>query len=64
MMDESAKVLLYNLGVACEGAGKLDKAHENFKRIYETDIGFKDVSEKIESVYEKAKKEKEANANQ
>ena len=34
----------YDLGGAHEHLGNLDKADEYYKRIYETDIGFKDVS--------------------
>lgn len=63
VMDDDAKNILYNLGNANEQLGELDKAQEFYKRIYETDIGFKDVSEKMESMYRKTKGKKEADAN-
>jgi tetratricopeptide (TPR) repeat protein len=64
VIDDSAKGLLYNLGGAYVQLGNLDKATGCYKQIYEADIGFKDVSEKIEKIYKEiAKKKKEANAN-
>jgi hypothetical protein len=54
-VDDDAKNLLYGMGCAQEQLGNLEKAAELFKRIYETDIGFRDVSEKIENLYKKTK---------
>lgn len=55
VVDDDAKNLLYGMGCAQEQLGNLEKAAEHFKRIYETDIGFKDVSEKIENIYRKTR---------
>ncbi len=63
VIDDDAKNLLYNLGGAHEHLGNLEKAEEYYKRIYETDIGFKDVSEKIERIYKKTAEKKGANAD-
>jgi len=45
------KEILYNLGAAADAAGDSEKAEQAYKRIYETDIGFKDVAKKIEDIY-------------
>ena len=63
VIDDVAKSLLYNLGGAHEHLGNMEKATEYYKQIYETDIGFKDVSEKIEGIYKKIAGRKGADAN-
>jgi tetratricopeptide (TPR) repeat protein len=45
-----SKDILYNLGVIAEKQGKRDDASRFYMRIYEADIGFKDVSKKIEQL--------------
>lgn len=50
-MDETKKDVLYELGEVSESLGKLDKAADYFKQIYQVDIGYKDVAEKIEKLY-------------
>jgi tetratricopeptide (TPR) repeat protein len=49
--DEEKKELLYELGCALEKMGKPDEAIEQFKQIYETDIGYKDVAAKVDAYY-------------
>ena len=39
------------LGSVLEKMGKTDEAIEQFKQIYEADIGYKDVSAKVDAYY-------------
>ncbi len=45
---EKAREILYEMGVLLEEKGDLEGAKEKFARIYEEDITFKDVSERLE----------------
>ncbi|MDP8218511.1 MAG: tetratricopeptide repeat protein [Candidatus Theseobacter exili] len=47
-MDSVKKEIVYNLGLLFEDAEKPDKALNQFQIIYEVDIGYKDVRQKIE----------------
>jgi tetratricopeptide (TPR) repeat protein len=49
--DEEKKELIYQLGCAYEAMGKKEEAIEQFKIIYENDIGYKDVSKKVDDYY-------------
>jgi tetratricopeptide (TPR) repeat protein len=49
--DDEKKDLLYQLGSVLEKMGKVDEAIEQFKQIYEADIGYKDVSAKVDAYY-------------
>ena len=49
--DEEKKELIYALGCVLEKAGKKEEAIEQFKLIYETDIGYKDVAAKVDAFY-------------
>ncbi|MEP6662738.1 MAG: hypothetical protein ABJC04_03640, partial [Verrucomicrobiota bacterium] len=49
--DEEKKDLIYALGSVLEKMGKADEAIEQFKQIYEIDIGYKDVSAKVDAYY-------------
>ncbi len=51
VFDEEKKELTYNLGCMLENMGKKDEAIEQFKLIYESDIGYKDVSAKVDAYY-------------
>jgi len=51
VFDEEKKELLYQLGSVLEKMGKKDEAIEQFKQIYEVDIGYKDVSAKVDAYY-------------
>src|SRR5262249_53328654 len=46
VLDEEKKELVYNLGCVLENMGKKEEAIEQFKIIYEVDIGYKDVAAK------------------
>jgi tetratricopeptide (TPR) repeat protein len=47
IMDNVKKDVIYNLGETYEIMGKHKEALDQFKRIYEVDIGFRDVQKKI-----------------
>jgi tetratricopeptide (TPR) repeat protein len=51
VLDDEKKELLYNLGTVLENMGKPSEAIEQFKMIYEVDIGYKDVAAKIDKFY-------------
>lgn len=51
VFDDEKKELLYALGCALEKWGKPQEAIEQFKLIYEQDIGYKDVAAKIDAYY-------------
>ena len=50
-MDNMKKDIFYELGLINEATGDKAKATEYFKGIYAVDIGYKDVSSKIEDTY-------------
>ena len=47
-VDERAKEILYNLGLISESEGNAAEARGFFARIFEVDIGYRDVSGKME----------------
>ncbi len=51
VFDEEKKELIYNLGVMLEYMSKREEAIEQFKQIYETDIGYRDVAAKVDAYY-------------
>jgi tetratricopeptide (TPR) repeat protein len=48
--SERAKEILYNLGLIAESQGRADEARTFFLRIYEIDIGYRDVAKKMETL--------------
>ncbi len=54
-MDGRKMDILYELAEVLEAQGKLDAALENYKQIYSVDIGYRDVAQKIEQGYQRAK---------
>jgi tetratricopeptide (TPR) repeat protein len=50
-MDATKKSVCYELGRVLEGQGDLDRAMECFKQIYQVDIGYRDISQKMEQLY-------------
>jgi tetratricopeptide (TPR) repeat protein len=52
VLDEEKKELIYNLGSVLESMGKKQEAIEQFKIIYEVDIGYKDVAQKVDQFYQ------------
>ena len=53
VFDDEKKDLLYSLGLALEKMGKPDEAVEQYKLIYEVDIGYKDVAARVDAYYAK-----------
>lgn len=50
-MNDLKKAVLYELGEIYEATGKADKAAEKFKQIYQVDIAYRDVAQKVERGY-------------
>jgi tetratricopeptide (TPR) repeat protein len=50
-MDEIKKEIVYNLGLAYEASKQQDKALDQFKEIYEHDMSYRDVAERVEASY-------------
>jgi tetratricopeptide (TPR) repeat protein len=50
-MTEERKEMMYELALVYEALGQKDKAFELFKDIYQVDIGFRDVAQRIEKGY-------------
>jgi tetratricopeptide (TPR) repeat protein len=51
VFDDEKKDLVYHLGCVLESMGKKEEAVEQFKHIYEMDIGYKDVAAKVDAFY-------------
>ncbi len=51
VFDDEKKELIYTLGCVLEKMKKPAEAIEQFKLIYETDIGYKDVAAKVDAYY-------------
>jgi tetratricopeptide (TPR) repeat protein len=49
--DDEKKEMLYELGCVYEKMNKPDDAIEQFKQIYESDIGYRDVAAKVDAYY-------------
>ena len=47
---QKAKEILYAMGCVAQNTGQLDRALAHFSRIMEQDIGFRDVSEKVDAL--------------
>ena len=51
VFDEEKMEIIYALGIVLEKMGKKAEAIEQFKKIYEVDVGFKDVAAKVDAFY-------------
>jgi hypothetical protein len=51
VFDEEAKDLRYTLGLIYEKMGKKEEAIEQFKFIYEQDIAYRDVMQRVDAYY-------------
>ena len=49
--DTERKEIIYALGSVLQKMGRKEEAIEQFKQIYEADIGFRDVSQKVDEYY-------------
>ena len=50
-MDDRKKDAVYELGCCFEAMEQTEKAIEEFKHIYSSDISFRDVADKINAFY-------------
>ena len=50
-MDELKKEIVYNLGMAYEASKQPEKALDQWKKIYEHDMGYRDVAQRVEDSY-------------
>lgn len=50
-MDELKKEIVYNLGLAYEASNRPDKSLKQWKKIYEVDMDYRDVSKRVEEAY-------------
>ena len=57
LVDHEVKDILYALGEARESQGRLVEALEAYKKIFEVDINYRDVSGKIEELYKQGVRE-------
>ncbi|MEA2011986.1 MAG: tetratricopeptide repeat protein, partial [Verrucomicrobiota bacterium] len=55
-MNNFKKDTLYSLGIALEKIGEFDEAADYFKQIYQVDVEFKDIQDKIDAFYARKKK--------
>jgi tetratricopeptide (TPR) repeat protein len=51
VMDEVKKEISYNLGLVYELTKQPEKSLEQWKKIYETDMSYRDVAERVEASY-------------
>jgi hypothetical protein len=51
VMDEIKKEIVYNLGLAYEATKQPEKSLEQWKKIYEVDMGYRDVASRVEASY-------------
>jgi tetratricopeptide (TPR) repeat protein len=51
VMDDLKKEIVYNLGLAYEATHHADKALEQWKKIYEVDMAYRDVAQRVEASY-------------
>jgi tetratricopeptide (TPR) repeat protein len=51
VFDDEKKDLIYNLGCVLEAMGKKTEAIDQFKIIYESDMGYRDVAAKVDAFY-------------
>ena len=54
VMDDQKKSVVYELAQVLESSGRMAEAVENYKQIYQIDIGYRDVAAKVERGYKKA----------
>ncbi len=50
-MNDTKKDVIYELGLIAEANGDKEQAAEYFKQIYQADISYKDVADKVENIY-------------
>jgi len=53
IVDDQAKDILYNWAMAAEAAGHDEEYEDKVRRLYETDVSFRDVGKRMEALYKK-----------
>jgi tetratricopeptide (TPR) repeat protein len=56
VMDKTKMAALYHLGIAYEASGDIDKAMGCFKDIYQANVNYMDVGERIKKFYDTREK--------
>lgn len=56
--EETGKDIAYHLGTLQERVGNFEQAENSFKKIFQIDIGYRDIAEKMESIYKKRRQGK------
>ena len=51
VMDQARKDVLYELGEVLERVGRRSEAAQYFKQVYQADISYRDVAQKVEKAY-------------
>jgi hypothetical protein len=51
VMDEIKKDITYNLGLAYEASKQPEKSLDQWKMIYEVDMSYRDVAQRVEASY-------------
>ena len=47
-LDERSKEILYNLASIAEASGEFEEARSYYTRVFEVDISYRDVAQKME----------------
>ncbi len=58
VMNQTVKAVYYDLGDTYEKAGDYTEAEHAYGKIYDADVGYRDVAKKMEDVYRKAREKK------
>jgi lipopolysaccharide biosynthesis regulator YciM len=58
VMNQLVKSVYYDLGDTYEKMGNHEEAEHAFGRIYDSDVAFRDISQRMEAVYKKAREKK------
>ena len=60
VMNHLVKAVYYDLGETYEKMAEWTEAEHAYGKIYDADVGYRDISEKMENVYRKAREGKES----
>ena len=60
IMDDNRKKVLFDLGEIYEAAGDLEKAFNCYREVYSADIGYQDISAKMERMFKQRQQTKSA----
>jgi len=57
VMNQMVKSVYYDLGETYEKMGDYQKAEQAYGRIYDADVGFRDISQKMDDIYKRAREQ-------